>query len=370
MPVRTHTVIMDGTLTGNHEGAALNLKIYGATSLLSVKAKKTVAGDFAFNIDTSASQKGKYIPIESCIVDLNPESLIGVLSDGATITDIPNWADGSTVAAASGNEPEWMSSGDYITGFPAIDFVNSGGDERLILPSPAPSFASGEPFSIALVIDNGNNNNKPLMGSDVGSGTYASMYGTGSSRNIMIQDEDGNLFESTAGSLTNMKNKDIHTAVRLSNDRVSCWRRGVEIISGQDLSGTFSPSIIGNAQQGSSWNGNKANFARILISDEAWSDKERESVEAWLGWYYGQQTSSNSYFPSTHAGWRSDPIVDRAPAFSTDIDISSLAIDTFSAKFSPTGSPTTPWTVSGPIAIYPTKAYKAGTVTFELEFTV
>jgi hypothetical protein len=370
MPTKTLTVTMSGDFTGNHEGAALNLKIYGTTNLGRVRAQKSGSGDFAFNIDSAASQALKYIPIESCIVDVDPASLENELADGDTIVDIPNWADGSSIVAASGNEPEWMSSGDFITSHPAIDFVNSGGDERLVLPSPAPSFASGEPFSIAVVIDNGNNNNKPCIGSDVGSGTYASMYGTGSNRNTMIQDESGNSYESTAGSTTQFKNKDIHVAVRYDTDRVYCYRRGVEIITGQYLSGTFSPSIIGNAQEGSSWNGNKANFARILISEEAWDDTAREKVEAWLAWEYGLQTTGNTYLPSGHYGRPTplaNPFVTKSAAFSSDIDISATAINTWSSYSVPTGTPAKPWTISGPIAIYPTKAYKAGTVTLEID---
>ena len=369
MPTRTHTVTMSGDMTGNQEGAQLNLKIYGTVDLERVRAKKSGSGDFAFNIDTAASQASKYLPVESCIADINPVALEDELADGDNLVDIPNWADGSLISSASGDEPEWMSSGDFITSHPAIDFVNSGGDERLILPSPAPSFASGEPFSIALVIDNGNNNNKPLLGSDVGSGIYASMYGTGSNRNTMIQDESGNSYESTAGGGTNMKNKDIHVAVRYGTDRVYCYRRGVEIISNQRLAGTFSPSIIGNAREGSSWNGNKANFARILISEEAWDDTAREQIEAWLAWEYGLQTSSNSYLPSTHVGYRSDPRTSKSAAFSSDINISATSVDTWSSYSVPTGTPGTPWTISGPIAIYPTKAYKAGTVTIEMDIS-
>lgn len=358
---------MSGNAISNQEGAAFNLKVYGTATLRRIRAKKSADyGLFAFNVDTSASQASKYIPAAECLVDINPAALIGQLSDSDTIVDIPNWVDGSSIVAATGDAPEWLENGDYITSFPSIDFTSNGGDERLTLASPVPSFAAGEPFSIAVVVDNGNNNNKPAIGSDVGSGTYASKYGTGSNRNTMIQDESGNSHESTAGSTTHFKNKDIHTAVRLANNRVSCWRRGVNIINGGSLSGTFSPSIIGNARQGSSWSGQNANFTRILISEDAWSDSEREDIEAWLAWEYGVQTTNNSYLQNTHVGWRSDPRITKTAAFSSDIDLTSLAKDTWSSYFAP---PST-WAVNGPLAIYPTKAYKAGTITLEIDFTV
>jgi len=367
MASKTFTIEFDGDLADSATGFIYALGVYGSLTLGKCRVKKSSAGGTGrVNIDC-ASPVGKSMDVADLSVDINPLSLADELADGDSITDIPNSADGSSIVAASGNEPEWMSSGDFITGFPAIDFVNTGGDERLILPSPAPSFASGEEFSIALVIDNGNNNNKPLLGSDVGSASRASMYGTGSNRNIMIQDESGNLFESTAGSSTNMKNKDIHIAVRLSNDRVSCWRRGVEIITGQDLSGTFSPSIIGNARQSNSWNGNKANFARILIVGNAWTDEERQYVEGWLAWKYGLQTSSNSYLPSTHPYYQgTSPITPYDKAYTTSFDLSSLAADTWTdADILNAPSPNDS-TIASSIKIYMENVYKIGTVTVQM----
>ena len=376
MATRTHTVIMSGDFAGNYEGASLNLKIYGTTSLGRVRAKKSASGYFAFNIDTAASQVDKFIPAESVVVDFNAATVLqnssgSAVSDGDTIDFWNNDAADNEATAPSGDEPEWMSSGDNITNSPTVDFLTNGGDERFVLGT-APSFASGEEFSIAIVVDNGNTNtNRPFVGSDVGAGSNASRYGNGSNRNIMIQDESGNSIESTAGSSTNFKNKDIHVAVRLANDRVLAYRRGVEILDGtSSLSGTFSPSIIGNARESSSWGGQKANITRVIVADEAWSDASRENVEAWLAWEYDLQTTGNSYLPSSHVGYRSDPRTSKAPAFSSDIDLSALAVDTWSSYFAPTGAPGTPWDVDGPIAIYPTKDYKAGTITIELEFEV
>jgi len=372
MATRTHTVTMSGDFAGNYEGAALNLKIYGTTSLGRVRAKKSASGYFAFNIDTAASQVDKFIAAESVVVDFNAATILqnaagSAVSDGDTINFWNNDAADNEATAPSGDEPEWMEQGDNITNSPTVDFLTNGGDERFVLGT-APSFASGEEFSIAIVVDNGNTNaNRPFLGSDVGAGANASIYGNGSNRNMKVQDESGNSFESTSGAGDNFKNKDIHVMVRNSSDRVSCYRRGEEIISGESLTGTFSPSIIGNARENSSWGGQKGNITRVIVADEEWSDASRENVEAWLAWEYDLQNGSNSYLPSSHVGYRSDPRTLKAPAFSSDIDLSALAVDTWSSYFAPTSIP---WDVDGPIAIYPTKDYKAGTITIELEFEV
>jgi hypothetical protein len=364
MALKSFTVTLDGDRASEFEFAR-HLGVMGTVTLYRVRAKKSSAGGyFKFNIDHDSSKTGKVADVPGIIADIDPVALQGDLADGDTVVDISNWSDGSTVVAATGDAPEWMSSGDNITGWPAIDFTSNGGDERMTLASPVPSFASGEPFSIAIVVDNGNNNNKPAIGSDVGSGTYASKYGTGTNRNTMIQDESGNLFESTAGGGKNFKNKDIHIAVRESNDRVSCWRRGVNIINGQLLDGTFSPSIIGNARQGSSWSGQNANFSRILIAEEAWSTTERENLEAWLAWKYDRQTGSNSYLNSSHPGHHTndgDPRTTKASALTADADLSSLGADTWSGYYTMSDT-----TISGSIGIYAIEAYKAGTVTVEI----
>jgi hypothetical protein len=362
MATKTFLWTLDGSSSDALTGPSLSTLFASGVSIHRVRAKKSSSGgSFKFNLECSADKSGMYAGVE-LMHDFNPINLVNELTDGDDLVDIPNSITGVSNVSDVGNEPEWVDNGDFISG-PTVDFLTGGGDRRVVLGAPVPSFAAGEPFSIAVVIDNGNNSNRPFVGSDVGSGTYASMYGNAGSRNMKMQDESGNVIQTASNSSTNFKNKDIHTAVRLSNNRVSCWRRGGKIIDASALSGTFSPSVIGNAQEGSSWNGQQANITRVLISDYDWTDTDREDVEAWLAWEYGLQTSGNSYLPSTHYGYQSDPRSSKTQALTADADLSSLGADTWSGYYAVSTT-----TISGQVDVFVKEAYKAGEVT--IEFTV
>lgn len=365
MPSKIYEVEFDGDASDKLEGFVASLGVYGSVTLYNVRVKKTsvLGAPGLMNIDCG-SVTGKTLSPAGILVDIDPTCLESVLTDGDTIVDIPNLIDGSDILGPSGDRPEWMEDGDNVDG-PTIDFLTNGGDERLELPSPVPSFATGEAFSIAILVDNGNTNaNRPFLGSDVGAGSNASRYGNGSNRNMMVQDESGNSFASTSGGGDNFKNKDIHVMVRNTSNRVSCYRRGEEIISGESLTGTFSPSIIGNAREGSSWGGQKANITRVLIAEGEWTDQERQDVEGWLAYGYGLQTAGSGYLPSGHLWKDTDPTTPKTNAFTTPIDLSGLVANVYSGNLTPDVT-----TISGPIKIYMDKVYKIGTVTVEITVT-
>ena len=128
------------------------------------------------------------------------------------------------------------------------------------------------------------------------------------------------------------------------------------------LSGAMGFDTIGWVRQSNTYqNWDGLSISRFLVLDDHVSSGDREDAEAWLAWEYGLQTASNAYLPSNHAGYQTDPRTSIAPAFSSDIDISSLGADTWSSYTGPNTS-----TISGTIDIVPVKAYKAGTVTIEI----
>ncbi len=359
MATKSFEFTCDGNSKCLHDNSpTIGFNVDGA-SLYRVRAKKSASGGyFAFNIDATGVKEGKYPPWQDQLYDFNPKSLEPDLADGDDITDIPDDTGGGKEATATtGAEASFATAGSNIATDPAIEFSISS---KLIISGTYPSFGNGEPFTAALVVDSGGNNHRAAIGTDVGSSTYCTWWGNDASRRVYVQDEAGNSLTSTSQEY--FQDSDIRVLRRDSSNNVVERRRGSQTLSGT-LSGTIGFESIGWVRQVntvSAWNG--LGLTRIIIIQDALSNDEMEEMEAWLAWHYGLQTSTNSYLPSGHVGYQSDTMIsDVTPSFSSDIDISSLGADTWSSYVGPNTS-----TISGDIEIYPTKAYKAGTVTIEV----
>lgn len=356
MPTETISISVPGDTLSQYDGPVYTLSVSGPVSLYRVRAKKSSAGGhYAFNIEASASKEGKYPPWQDMVGDIDPASLTPTHTDGDDVSTVYDSVEDKSATAPSGEEPEWLGAGAQITSHPAISW--GGGDCRLTIGSSY-TFGSGDPFSIAVVVDEGGTSNAPVIGSDVVSSTYASWYGNNSVRRITVQDESGNSV--TSSSQDYLRDSDIRVLVRDSSNTISEYRRGVQTMTGT-LGGAFNPEIICNARQGSSWNTAPFTLSRVLISDLAWGTDDREDVEAWLAWHYGLQTANNTYLPSTHAGYQTDVITSKSNSFTSDIDISALGADTWSSWSSPGTS-----AINGSVDIVPSKAIQAGDVTIEI----
>lgn len=361
MAIVTHTITLSGDARFlDEDSPAVSVGVYGSATLYRVRAKKSGTGDFSFNIDASASKSSKYPPFPSVVMDFDADSLVGELSDG---DDIPTLSDYSVVRDAtqtSGNQPEWQSAGSNITSKSSIKF---GSSKNLNIGGTTPSFAHGSPFSIALVVDDFDNNDYPIIGSDVGSSSYASWYGNDGSRQVKVQSEGGDQLISTKNDY--IQGSDIRVLTRDSSNTGTEYSRGVSTVTGA-LRSVFSIDALGSATQSSSTTyASSLELSRVIVSDICWSAEQREDVEAWLAWEYGLQTSSNSYLPSTHVGYQSDPRQPLTKSYNSDIDISSLSVDTWSSYYAPDTS-----TIGGTIDIIPMKVYKAGTITIEILVSV
>lgn len=357
MPTETITYKLSGDGTYLYDGPSAGALVSGSVSLYRVRAKKSASGGhFAFNIDAASSKANKYPPWQDALLDINPESLEPVLSDGDDLSDIPDDVSSKEATSPSGDEPEFATSGANITTKPAMEMSSSS---KLAVGTGHPSFASGEPFTVAIVLDAGSNAHRSAIGSDVGSSSYCTWYGNNGSRRTFVQDESGNSI--TSASQDYFQDSDIRVLTRDSSNTVTEYRRGSQTVTGT-LSGTMSFNTLGWVAQSSSYeHWDSLGISRVLVLDRYSNSTEREEIEAWLAWYYGLQTSTNSYLPSSHVGYRVDAITDPVKAFTSDIDISSLGADTWSSYSGPNTS-----TVSGSIDIIPTKAYKAGDVTIEV----
>ena len=343
-----------------------SLIVEGNVTLNKIRAKKSSGGDFAFNIDASSSKSGKYPPFEDAILDIDPKQLEPELSDGDDSSNIPNNTGSNEATASSGNQPEFASSGSNITNNSAIDI---GSSSRLQVSSSPPTFAAGEPFTVALVVDQADNSNKPAMGSDNASGrfSYATWYGNNSSRQVYFRDESNSSINGS-GTSDYIQDEDIRVLTRDSSNVVTEYRRGVQTMTGT-VAGNCDFGCIGWLSQNFNFMNqdiifNGLSLSRVLVLDTYSDTDDREAIEAWLAWEYGLQTASNTYLPSTHVGYQNDPITSITNSFSSDIDISSVAVDTFSSYYFPSTT-----TISGSIDIITTKAYKSGTVTLEIALT-
>lgn len=367
MPTDTITVTLGGDGMHISDGAPLTIGVAGDTATIyRVRAKKSVgSGYFAFNIDASSSKSSKYNPLQDALLDLNATTLSPVLSDGDDMADIPDSISSKEATAPSGSQPTFASSGTNITSKPAIDI---GSSSRLQVSTDSPTFASSEPFSVILVVDQADNSNKPAMGSNNASGrfSYATWYGNNASRQVYFRDESNNSINGS-GTSDYIQDEDIRVLTRDSSNVVEEYRRGVKTMQGT-ISGTCDFGCIGWLSQNFNFMNQDLIFdglslSRVIVVDDHLDDDTREEIEAWLAWEYGLQTASNTYLPSTHVGYQStgNPIISFSNAFTNDIDISSLGADTWSDYYAPNTS-----TVSGTIDIIPARAYKAGTVTLEI----
>ena len=368
MATKTYTLTISGNAMNiNDSSPSDSLIVEGNVTLNKIRAQKTSGGDFAFNIDASSSKSGKYPPFQDAILDIDPKQLEPDLSDGDDISNIPNNTGSNEATASSGNQPVFASSGSNITNNPAIDI---GTSSRLQVSSSPPTFAAGEPFTVALVVDQADNSNKPAMGSHNASGrfSYATWYGNNASRQVYFRDESNGSINGS-GTADYIQDEDIRVLTRDSSNVVTEYRRGVQTMTGT-VAGTCDFGCIGWLSQNFNFMNqdlifNGLSLSRVLVLDTYSDTDDREAIEAWLAWEYGLQTSgmnaSNTYLPSTHVGYQSDPITSITNSFNSDIDISSLAINTPSSYYFPNTT-----AISGSIDIITTKAYKSGTVTIEL----
>lgn len=356
MATKTFEISFDGDAADPSDGWVYDLGIAGSISLYRVRVKKSSSGGTALlNID-AATPLGKNMNPQDMIIDVDPYELTEEYADGDDVLDVPNPVDGLVAASPSGDEAEFKDAGANISSYPALEF--GGGDCQLVL-NPALSFASGEPFSIAVVIDEGTSSGVPVIGSDVGSGTYASYYGNTSSRLITVQDESGKTVSSSARKP--LVDEDIRVLTRDTSDTIYEYKRGVQTMTGT-LDGTFKPQILCNARELDSWNTASLSLTRVIIAEGAWTTAERQDVEGWLAWKYGLQDATNTYLPATHPYYQgTSPITARAKAYNTSIDLSALGADTYSSWQAPDTS-----TITNSIKVYVEKAYKIGTITAEI----
>lgn len=360
-------VELDGSLMDNIADSAVSLTVYGSCSLYRVRAKKSSAGKFAFNIESSASKTDKFAYLENAIVDINPYQIRSQYADGDDISTALNAVDGADIIAPSGSQPEYASSGANITAFPAIDITSSS---RLQFNSNPPTFTTGEPFTVILVVDQGDNSNKPAIGSNNASGrfSFATWYGNNNSRQVYLRDESNNSIAGS-GSSDYIQDEDIRVLTRDSDNRVTEYRRGTQTMSGT-IAGTCDFGCIGWVTQNFNfmnqdfiWGG--LSLSRVLIFKEELNTDDRQRAEGWLAYEYGLQTAGGSYLPTGHPYKAASPITSLSYSYTSDIDLDSLAVDTWSSSLTPDNS-----TIAGEISIVPTKAYKAGTVTVEITLEI
>ena len=359
-----YTVELDGSQMDNFEDSALSLTLYGSCTLKRLKAKKSIeGGKFAFNIDASASKANKFPYIENVLVDLNPNQIRSQYADGDDISTALNAVDGADLTAPSGSQPTFASSGTNLTTYPAIDI---GSSSRLQVSSSPPTFAAGEPFTVALVVDQADNSNKPAMGSDNASGrfSYATWYGNNASRQVYFRDESSNSINGS-GTDDYIQDEDIRVLTRDSSNVVTEYRRGVQTMTGT-VAGTCDFGCIGWLSQNFNfmnqdfiWGG--LSLSRVLVIKGDLSTTDRQLVEGWLAYQYGLQSAGGSYLPTGHPWKASSPITSINYSYNSDIDLDALAEDTFSTSVEPDTD-----TIAGELSIIPTKAYKAGTVTIEI----
>lgn len=357
MALETFEISFDGDAADKTDGWVYNLGIHGSITLYRIRVKKSSAGGTGvFNIDAGSSLGKNMVP-EDLIIDIDPEEIIDEYSDGDDIVDIPNPVAGGVCTSPTGEEPLLEYAGTNITTYAAMDF-GATTDCRTLL-DPALTFDSGEPFSIAIVLDVADTTEAPVIGSDVGAGSNASWYGNNGSKKITIQDESGNSV--TSSGRDHLYSSDIRVLTRDTSDVIYEYKRGVQSMTGS-LGGTFKPQILCNAQQGSTWYTAPFNITRVLISEGAWTTAERQDIEGWLAWEYGLQTAVNSYLPVSHPYYQgTSPITPYTKSYGTSIDLSGLGADTYTGWQSPDDS-----TITGPIKVFVEKVYKIGTITAEI----
>lgn len=357
-----YTVTLDGSQMDNFQDSAVSLILYGSVSLYRVRAKKSNSGKFAFNVEATASKTNKFSYTENLILDYNPNQIRDQYADGDDLTTALNAVDGADITTPDDN-PKWKSSGTNITSYPTTEIDDN---EYFYLGSAMPTFAAGEPFSIAMVVDESDHLSKTLIGSNVGNSSSASIYGNNSSRQLFMQDESGNTITGTDNS-EYIGDSDIRVMIRDTSDVVSEYKRGTLSAGtgGSKLSGAFTPEYLGASKQSKTWSYGTANISRLIVCNEAWDSDTRQLVEGWLAYEYGLQTAGGSYLPTGHDYKAASPITSLSYSYTSDIDLDSLAVDTWSSSVAPNNS-----AINGELSIVPTKAYKAGTVTIELTIQV
>ena len=362
MATKSYELIFNGDDASQTEGSSASLGISGTFTLGRCRVKKSSAGGTCLvNLDCSGGAN-KFLDLGDGAFDVNPENVSGHYSDGDDLEDIPNSYTGNLMTAATGEEPTFSTAGQNITSKPVIEI---GSSSKLKYASSAPEFASGESFTVFVVVDEGGNSERPALGSTNISArdSKATWYGNNASRRTFVQDESGNSITSSAQDY--FQDNDIRVLTKDSSNNVKEYRRGVETLSGT-LSGTMKFPNLGWATQNVSttatdyiFNGLKV--SRVIICDDYFDDDARENVEAWLAWEYGLQTAGNSYLPSTHIGYQVDPRGTITKSFSSDFDLSSLSANTYSSLVQPSVS-----TVNGSIRVILDKVYKIGNITVEI----
>lgn len=363
MPSKSYELTFNGDEASQTEGSSASIGISGTFTLGRCRVKKSsTGGTCLLNLDC-AGGANKFLDLGDGAFDINPENVSGQYSNGDDLSDIPNSYTGQLMTAVTGEEPTFGTAGQNITSKPVIEI---GSTSKLKYTSNAPEFATGEPFTIFVVVDEANvTDNRPVMGSANTTGFFTSStwYGNNNNRNTYVRNDAGTALVSSSSD--GFQNSDIRVLRRDSSNNVTEYRRGVQTISGS-LSGDFKFPNLGwtaNQVMGSTatyiFNGLKV--SRVIICDEYFDDDAREKVEAWLAWEYGLQTASNSYLPSSHVGYQVDPRGTITKSFSSDFDLSGLSANTYSSLVQPSVS-----TVNGPISVILDKVYKIGDITVEI----
>lgn len=364
MATRTIEVTFNGDEASQTEGVPVSIGLEGPVTLGRCRVKKTsTGGTCLLNFDCSGSMNNKYLSLGDGAFNIDPQNVASVYSNNGDISDIPNSYTGELMTAATGEEPTFGTAGQNITSKPVIQI---GSTSKLKYASNAPEFATGEPFTIFVVVDEANVTDfRPVMGSANTTGMFTSStwYGNNNNRNTYVRNDAGTALTSSAQD--GFQDSDIRVLRRDSSNNVTEYRRGVQTISGS-LSGDFKfPNLGWTANQVM---GGTATYifdglkvSRVIICDDYFDDDEREKVEAWLAWEYGLQTASNSYLPSSHAGYQVDPRGTITKSFSSDFDLSTLSANTYSSLVQPSTS-----TISGPITFTLENVYKIGDITVEV----
>jgi hypothetical protein len=355
MARRTISIILPGdSIAEGGMSPAARMGFGPSTTISKVRAKKSVAaGYFAFNIDAASSKDSKYIPTMGVVADYDAASIKG-LADG---TAFSFWQDssgeGNDGTAPSGATPVWEDAGANITGYPAVQF-RAADEDRVALGDPL-DFASGDPFSVAIAVDGFSSSNGPIIGGDSGSGTKCTRLGN-QAGGFRIRDD----LQDSARSSTAVGNGEIVTLTKSTSDAVLLWIDGTsESISGAP-NNNISFDYLCAERKNDSWNTDSHSISRIIIADRVWSTSQRQKIEGWLAHSMGIESS----LPTGHPYVSTDPRVSKSKAFTSDINLDSAIADTFTSWVTPSSG-----AISGSVDIFVAHAYKAGTITIELEIT-